>query len=57
MNILNYNPADKDKYFEYLLSIGFNEHGANETIERLEKNRADMEDKNIYKRYKAAEQV
>ena len=55
MNILNYNPADKDKYFEYLLSIGFNENGAKETIERLEKNRADREDKNIFKRYKAAE--
>lgn len=54
MNILNYNPEEKESYYSYLLSIGFNDNGAKETIERLEKNRADREDKNIYKRYKAA---
>lgn len=57
MNILNYDPKDKQAYYDYLLSIGFNENGAKETIERLEKNRADREDKNVYKRYKAAEHV
>lgn len=55
MNILSFNPGEKDKYFDYLLSIGFTESGAKETIERLEKSRADREDKNVYKRYKAAE--
>ena len=54
MNILNYDPNDKEGYYNYLISIGFNDNGAKETIERMEKSRADREDKNIYKRYKAA---
>lgn len=52
MNILGYEPKEREQYFNYLLSIGFNENGANEIIKRLENNRPDREDKAIYRRYK-----
>lgn len=54
MNILGYDPSEREQYYNYLLSIGFNDAGASELIERLEKNRPDREDKAIYKRYKSS---
>jgi len=45
---------DKNKFTEFLLSIGFNETGAAEVIKRFDEDRADMDDYNLYKRYHTA---
>ena len=37
---------DKNKFTEYLLSIGFNTNGAAEVIKRFEEDRPDKEDLN-----------
>lgn len=36
---------------DFLLSIGFNDNGVREIITRLEQDRADRYDKDLYKRY------
>lgn len=44
MNIFNYNPEDKDKFTEYLLAIGLNQNGVNETLKRFDEDRPDEMD-------------
>lgn len=39
------------EFKKFLLSIGFNNTGATEIITRLEQDRADRYDKDLYKRY------
>lgn len=43
---------EQREFESYLLSIGFNQHGIDETINRLKSNTADMEDLNAWHRYK-----
>lgn len=53
MNILNYNPEDKDKFTEYLLSIGLNQNGVNETLKRFDEERPDEMDLIYLRRFEA----
>ena len=45
---------DKILFTEYLLSIGFNMNGAAEVIDRIEHDRADCDDINLYKLFCSA---
>ncbi len=53
MNIFNYNPEDKDKFTEYLLAIGLNQNGVNETLKRFDEDRPDEMDLIYLKRFNA----
>lgn len=41
-----------EKFYKYLLDKGFNEHGANECINRIERELPDREDKFWLNQYK-----
>lgn len=38
-------------FYDYLLSVGYNENGANEILRRFEEGRPDREDKYYLKQY------
>ena len=55
--MLEYNQSDKEGFYNFLLSVGFNDNGANEIINRYENNRPDREDAYYYKRYKGQQGI
>ena len=40
------------EFYDYLISLGFNEIGAREVVERIENNLSDREDIALFERYK-----
>ena len=57
MKMLEYNQSDKEGFYNFLLSVGFNDNGANEIINRYENNRPDREDAYYYERYKGQQGI
>lgn len=53
MNVFNYKLEDKDKFTEYLLSIGVNNNGVNETLKRFDEERPDEMDLIYLRRFEA----
>jgi len=45
---------DKQGFTDYLLSIGFNQKGAAEVIQRFDEDREEMQDFDLYKRFTEA---
>ncbi len=57
MKMLEYNQSDKEGFYNFLLSVGYNDNGANEIINRYENNRPDREDVYYYERYKGQQGI
>lgn len=52
---MDFTETDKNKFTEFLLSIGFNKSGVADIVKRFSEGRPDGEDLSLYERWKAAE--
>ena len=48
---MNIPEKELQAFNKFLFSIGFNAIGAQEIIQRIRANKADLEDNNLYRRY------